>query len=50
MNVLTTRHAEPRRRADHLLQMLDDARAMLGIGIERIGIVAQAGDRDAVTS
>ena len=39
--------AEARRRLDHLLQMSDDAVAVAGIGMQRIGIIAESGNLHA---
>ena len=40
--------AEPGRGRDHLPQMVDDLAAVLRVRVERVGIVAEAGDGDAV--
>ncbi len=48
MNVFTTEHAQPGRRGHHLLQVFRHDAAVLRVGVERVRIIAQAGDGHAV--
>ena len=41
-------NVKPRRGADDFPQMIDDETALLGIGVERVRIVAQRGDGDSI--
>ncbi len=41
-------HLHQACRRDHFLEMANDTLAMIGFGMERIGIVAQAGNGDAL--
>ena len=47
-NVLTVADAEQRRRADHVLQVLDVDLRLGRVGGERVRVVAEAADRDPV--